>query len=195
MFNLMWGSIDIKLIPKAIYCVFHNLFLFRVQTNKKIDFFLSFKGDDRNKSGLQTFSFLEKMQKVQEQINVRIRFERLSNCCRWESNQSIQRLQCRWHQVWHEGESSATCWVYYRYADSQMLLQRWAGRWRQSGELQLVYRQKLWPISWSWILSRRVDVKHSLQATNSSLSSTGRVGGSWGGWRRGGMSWCWTQQH
>lgn len=47
-----------------------------------------------------------------------------------------------------------------------------------SGAVQSVYRQKLWPISWSWILSRLVDVKHSstLQATNSSHSSTGRAG-------------------
>lgn len=38
----------------------------------------------------------------------------------------------------------------------------------QRGAVQWVYRQKLWPISWSWILNRLVDVKCSctLQATN-----------------------------
>lgn len=39
---------------------------------------------------------------------------------------------------------------------------------QQRGVVQWVYRQKLWPISWSWILNRLVDVKCSctLQATN-----------------------------
>lgn len=54
----------------------------------------------------------------------------------------------------------------------------------ESGAVQSVYRQKLWPNSWSWILSRLVDVKSSstLQATNSTHSSTGwagRVGNEW----------------
>lgn len=53
-----------------------------------------------------------------------------------------------------------------------------SGTAEQSRAVQLVYRQKLWPISWSWILSRLVDVKDSgtLQATNRTHNSSGGAG-------------------